>query len=473
MANMTGSIEDVAPVVPSLSQWRKVALASGDLGLNLYWQSITYFLLFFYTDVIGLNPVWAGLIYMAASIFDGIMDPIAGYFMDKSQTRWGRYRPWIVIGAVPLALSFMMLYWSPSLTGTLLVVFVTAAHMLFRICYTIVAVPMASLSASVVRDSRERTSLTGMRIMFALAGGVVVATCTRPLGKLLSADEATGFFWVAALSGCAATIIYAIVAWNVREQVETVAAERARYMPVSARSRTSAIAANRAFLALVGGLLGATLAVTIVSKSIVYYFKYVVRDEGSGSLALIVITTSSFLSVPLWTICARRYGKRAIWLTAAALGVCGLTLMALLRPVDAATTIALYTMLQVATAGIGIAYWATLPDTVEYGEWRTGLRLEAFLVGLFMFVQKFGLGVAAGIFGWMLNQIGVVHGQTIPPSLATNLPLVVVACAGAGFALSGLCAFLTPLRNGVHERIVAELYNRAQSPERHAKESTT
>lgn len=444
--------------IPALTGWRKVALASGDLGMNLYWQSITYFLLFFYTDILGISAGWAGLIYMAASIFDGIIDPVVGHVIDNNNTRWGRYRPWIAIGAVPLALSFMLIYWSPSFSGTMLIVFVTAAHLLFRVCYTIVAVPIASLTASVLRDSRERSSLTGMRIMFALAGAVLVASASRPLGGLLSEDEAMGFFWVAGVSGCIATIIYFIVVLSVREPPASSEAGTHAKMPL--KNRFVAVRRNRAFVILAAALLGATLAITAVSKSVIYYFKYVVLDEAMSSTALGIITVSSFLSVPVWTMVGRRYGKRQLWLIGASIAVVTLMAMGLLQPRNPALVIALYVFLQISIAAISVAYWAMLPDTVEYGEWETGIRLESFLVGLFMFTQKLGLGLAAGLFGLALDLIGLSHSEPVSASFSAALPLVVVAFAMTGFLASGLLIYFSPLKNGVHERITAELMKR-------------
>ena len=426
--------------------------------MNLYWQSITYFLLFFYTDILGISAGVAGLIYMAASIFDGIMDPVVGHMLDNRNTRWGRYRPWIAIGAVPLALSFMLIYWSPSFTGALLIVFVTAAHLLFRVCYTVVAVPIASLTASVVRDSRERSSLTGMRIMFALAGAVLVATASRPLGRWLSEDQAMGFFWVAAISGCIASVVYLIVVSSVREPREALDSPAHSKMPL--KGRFAAVRRNRAFLTLVLALLGATLAITAVSKSVIYYFKYVVGDEAMSSTALGVVTLSSFLSVPVWTMIARRYGTRRLWMIGASIALVVLSAMGLLQPRAPVLAIAFYVCLQVSIAAISVSYWAMLPDTVEYGEWKTGIRLESFLVGLFMFTQKLGLGLAAGLFGWALDLIGLSHTAPMGPAFATALPLVVVMLAAIGFLASGVSIYFSPLKFGVHDRITAELEKR-------------
>jgi GPH family glycoside/pentoside/hexuronide:cation symporter len=441
-----------------LTVGRKVNLAVGDLGLNLYWASINFFLLYFYTDILGIDTAVAGTIYMAASIFDGCIDPVMGMMMDRTRTRWGRYRPWIAIGAVPLALSFAALYWKPPLTGSALIALVVCVHLLFRVGYTSVAVPMASLHARLTKDSRERSSLTGYRALCAVSGTMMVAFFTQPLDQALSSEAGGGFFWVAVISGILATLIFLCVAISVKEppEVETEVSAPA----ISSRASMRAAASNTAFCCLVLGLLGASLTATIVSKSLVYYFKYVVADEVAGRTALSIMSFSAFPAVPVWAMMAQRVGKRALWLTGVAIALTALTIFLLTRPTDATGATIFFVALQVSMAAIMVAYWAMLPDTVEYGEWITGIRLESFLVGLFMFCQKLGLGLAAGLFGWTLSYAGISHATGDAAAMRTALPLIIVLLAGTGLVASGAAIFFSPLRKGVHERICGELGRR-------------
>ncbi|MEE4454972.1 glycoside-pentoside-hexuronide (GPH):cation symporter [Novosphingobium resinovorum] len=450
------------PAAPApLSLGRKLSLAVGDFGMNLYWQSITYFLLYFYTDVVGLSVGVAGTIYMAASIFDGCIDPLFGALIERTNTRWGKYRPWLVAGAAPLALSFMLIYWSPSASGTVLVVVVTAAHLMFRMCYTSVAVPMASLVARVTRDSGERASLTGYRMLFAAAGSMTVALGTRPLTAMLGSTEAIGFLWVAVLSGILASAIFLFVAARVIEPQESAAQVG---MPApSAAQRWRATFANRAFCTLVVGLLGAQLAITVISKSLIYYFKYVVKDVDASSPALTIVTSSAFVLVPFWSWLARRRGKREVWLTGAGIAFATLCLFLAVRPTGATAATAFYIVMQIAVVAMIVSYWSLLPDTVEFGELASGWRMEAFLVGLFMFFQKMGLGLAAGALGWALSLAGVENMETGAAKMAAMLPIVIAVLAGAGVALSGIATYLSPMKRGVHEDICDQLAARERA----------
>ncbi|MBB4612855.1 MFS transporter [Novosphingobium taihuense] len=440
---------------------RKLGYAVGNFGLNIYWQSLTYFLLYFYTDVVGLSGATAGAIYMVASMFDAAIDPVAGVLMDRTRTRWGRYRPWIAIGAVPLALSFMLLYLSPSLEGSLLVVAVTASHLLFRICYTTVAVPFNSLTARITQDQAERTQLTALNVLFASAAGSVVALLTQPLVQLAGGAQNNGFFWAATLGGVVATAIFAFVAMVTREPAEQEESEGSLSLTVGVdRAALGTVFKNRAFLLLVSGLLFATFNTTVLSKSMIYYFKYVVGDESASRGALTFATTAAFVLVPIWATLGRFFGKRAVWLLAVAVGLVGAAFLGLVQPVASLTTTAAFAIMQTGTVGIAVAYWALLPDTVEYGEWAGGVRLESFLFGLFMFVQKMGLGAAAGLFGFCLSQLGYDPGSPNGGGLGPALPSMIAILCGLSLASSGTCAFFSPLRKGVHEDIVAEVRRR-------------
>lgn len=138
--------------------------------------------------------------------------------------------------------------------------------------------------------------------------------------------------------------------------------------------------------------------------------------------------------------------------------------MALAQPTASISATAAFAVMQTGTVGIAVAYWSMLPDTVEYGEWTTGIRHESFLFGVFMFVQKIGLGLAAGLFGFLLSMVGYDPQSASGGGLGTALPTMIALLCGVSLAGSGLCAFLSPLRQGAHERITAELAERKNNP---------
>jgi GPH family glycoside/pentoside/hexuronide:cation symporter len=434
---------------------RKIGYAVGDYGCNLYWQSLSFFLLFFYTEVIGIPVAAAGLIYMIASIFDGCIDPLVGAALDRHATRWGRYRPWLIIGAVPLAIAFAALYWRPPLSGTALLLGLAVVHMVFRACYTLVAVPLASLSANMTSSSRDRTTLASLRTLFGAAATATIGFFTQPLARLIGgADQPRGLFGAAVVIGAVATVALIIAGVSSTEKRTTAVRTAPRAAMPGA---LAAIFGNRAFLILAAGLLFATLSTTAISKCLLYYFKFVVHDAGGARIALSSAALISLALAPVWALLGLRVGKRRMWMAAAAMGLAGLSVFAVVRPTSVAGATAFFMWMQVATVGIQVGYWGTLPDTVEYGQLRSGVRRESVLFGLFMFTQKLGLGLSAAVLGWALAQIGFESGAGIAHGASDRIGLLMAGLSATGLIGSGVAAWLSPLRLGVHERIVADL----------------
>ena len=433
---------------------RMLAFASGDFAFNLYWQSISLYLLFYYTDAVGIPVAAAGLIYMIASIWDGLVDPLIGHAADRTRSRWGRYRPWLLIGAGPLALGFGLLYFQPPLGGTALVAAVMAAHLLFRSLYAAVNVPYTALTASITRSSSDRATIAGLRLVFGTCAYVIVALATQPIAQAVtgSRDGAFGYFVAACLFALLATPILLMVFATARETAQATPAHAD-----GTRLPWRAVFDNRAFWTLV---LGGTVLVscyTVYAKSVLYYFKYVLKDAAGAPAALALAGGAGLVIVPLWMLIARRIGKRAVWFAACAIFAGALTSFALVQPRAGWPMTSFLIVMQSGFLGIYFAYWGLLPDTVEYGEWKTGERAEGLLFGLALLFQKIALGLGAGLFGLALAQIGYVANQDQAPATIEAMKRVMVLVPIAGVAVSALILWFNPLRRGAHETIVAEI----------------
>lgn len=456
---MMSSVSATAELQPHrLSVARKVGFTIGDYGFNLYWQSVSLFLMFYYTDAIGLSATTAGLIYMAASIFDGVIDPIMGAFADRTRTRWGRYRPYILWGTVPLALSFAALYYKPGLDAFGITAVVCATHLLFRVCYTIGSIPYISLTARVTSSSSERSTIAGFRMTFANLAGMTVAYSTQPLVQYFGAgDQARGFFYVACVLAIIASCTFPIVFLSTREPPPThdEPIPRLRDYWVTLRH-------NRAFWIVVIGVLGGSVATTTLSKTVIYYFKYFLDAEESARYALTAKTGLAILIVASWVYVTRFIGKRHAWFVTTAWGCAGLVwfYVADVSTVLAATMF--FVLMHVCSVGIHLTYWSMLPDTVEYGEWRTGVRAESLVFGFAIFCQKTALGLAAGLLGVALDFVGFVPNVAQTPQTLHGMKMIIILLPVAGMAVAAAAMYFYPLRPGVHEKIVAELAARRE-----------
>lgn len=159
----------------------RAAYGIGDYAICLYWSGVGLYLLYFYTDVVGISPLLAGWIYALGIAWDAITDPFMGYMAERTRTKMGSYRPYIFYGSIPLALSFVLLLWVPPFEGTLLFLFLLAVNLVHRTCFTIVSVPYSSLTARITDDSDERTKLTTARMLAASFGTLTVSAFGFPI----------------------------------------------------------------------------------------------------------------------------------------------------------------------------------------------------------------------------------------------------------------------------------------------------
>jgi glycoside/pentoside/hexuronide:cation symporter, GPH family len=437
---------------------RILAFAAGDFGFNLYWQSLSLYLLFFYTDVVGLSAAAAGLIYMVASIWDGLIDPVIGVAAGRTRTRWGHYRPYLLFGAAPLGLGFILLYYRPPLAGTALVAALLGAHLLFRSLYAAVNVPYAALTARITQDAGQRATISGLRMLFATLAAAAVAMLTQPIALAMTgrSNGAVGFLAAAAGFALVATLVLLSVFAATRERASGGLSAPSIGLAAGWRS----IAGNRAFWTLVVGGGFMIACATALGKSVLYYFKYALHDEAGARTALTLSAVSGLVIVPLWMLAARRLSKRAIWLTSCGLYAAGLIVFALVRTRSAWAMDLFLVYMQTGTLGLAFAYWGLLPDTVEYGQWRTGVRAEALVFGLALLFQKVALGLGAGLFGVALGLVGYHANQVQTPQTLAGLKTIMVGLPLIGVCICTLAMAFNPLKQGTHERLVADLLAR-------------
>lgn len=448
--------KDQAAVSGRISPLRKLAIGVGDFGCNLYWQTTQLYLLFFYTDVVGLPARTAGLIYMAALIWDAAMDPIVGLIADRTRSRWGRYRPYLVLGGPLLAPAFVVLFVGPGSHVAGAVAFALISQLLFRTLYALVAIPYASLFARVTSDSAQRGDLAGFRMVFGALAAIIVAALTLPFASALGGegDGRQGWIIIGVVYGVIATGCLMLTAWGSRG-LDTPNAPAEPRRPPAAVWRS--LASNRALHLLLGAIVITSFSTTMFSKNLLYYFKYVVGDADMGSLGLGAIALTVVVTTPLWAIALRVIGKRNTWLVGAVPSVLGLTLW---HFADGQTVGVLFAALVLQGVGIAagvVCFWSMLPDTVEYGEWRSGVRTESLVFGLTVLGQKVALGLGAGALGIALTQFGYVPNVAqSPQTLADIKGLMFWAPLAGTLAAAALICFY-PINRRTHAAMVEEI----------------
>ena len=441
--------------------WReKAGYGIGDFGFNLYWANISAFLLIFYTDVMGLAAGAVGTMMLVTKLVDAATDPMMGAIADRTRSRWGRFRPWLLYGALPLAFAGVLTWTVPDLDGGGRLLWAYATFTLMMLAYTVLAMPYSALSGVMTADSQQRTTLISFRFIAAFAGTTLVNWLTLDLVRWLGrGDEPLGWQLTMTLYGVIAIACFATVFVATRERIQPVAPQAS-----AVRQDLLDLLGNRPWLVLF--VLALVIMVTIVmrSGSLVYYLKYhVQRPEltglflGSYSLALAVGAAST----PLLT----RFVDKKWLLMGLMAGVGVLSCAMYLVPAGA-----VWTMLAMNVA-VGLLLGPKSPlafsmyaDCADYTEWKTGRRATAMTFAAAAFSQKFGGALASAVIAWMLAGMGYVANQAQSDASRLGIVLLLTVIPGVVALLAAAVMVLYPLDERGLARVQADLQARRGAP---------
>lgn len=428
----------MAPSVHPPSKARLALFAFGDFGFNLYWQSVMLFLLFYYTETLGFGIGWAAATYMVASIWDGIIGFVIGVEADR-RGRASNYRRALTWGAIPLGLSFVLAYLPLGGTMEWKLALLFAAHMLFRTFYAWVNIPYLAMTARISEDSRDRAFVAGLRMIFGTMAAIVVSLFTIDIGEALIGTASDAYLGGAIVFAVLASIILICVGATYRD-VPTIAPAA----PLPIGLLLMSLARNRSFVMLSLAMVTMIIAVTMVSKSVLYYFKYFIHDEAAGRLALAQMMATGLVAIPAWMLVARWFSVRVVWISAVLASVLLLILFSLVDMDQAGMMQIFLVALQAAVIGLNFAVWALLPDSVDYGEATTGKRVEATAFGLASLLQRIAIGIATGLLGWGYFEAGFRPNTELETGTLTRIRTLISIGPIALLILSGLAIAFTP-----------------------------
>jgi len=415
---------------------RSLLFASGDFACNLYWQSITFYLLFFYTDTLGLSAAVAGLVTMIASVWDGVAGLAIGIAADRRSAR-----AFVRLNAVPLGLAFVLIYLPVPMRGAWLAGFALIAHMLFRTLYVAVNVPYAALTVRIAPDSASRSRIAGLRMILGASAALVVALGTK---VAINAAPRSGFALAALVFAVVGTLLLFVVG-GMRGDASTESSEPSRF---SMKGLAAAVAGNRAFFTVNLGICGAVASMAVLTRAIPYYFKYQVGDVDAGSDALAMMSVAGALAIPAWMACAARFGHRLQWQISAGMAGIALIGLLLLRPTQALPAQSLFILYQAGGQGLFFGFWALIPDVVEHGGRPGAPRMDVLLFAIAALLQKVTQGVAVAIFGGLLSAAGYVARDVQPPNVLSALALLMAALPLAAMIVASIAMLRFPAALG-------------------------
>jgi GPH family glycoside/pentoside/hexuronide:cation symporter len=398
-----------------LSFVTKLAYGSGDLGTAITAALRGFFLLFFFTDVARLTPASAATILLIGRVWDAFNDPIIGWLSDRTVTRWGRRRPWLVAGAIPFGLFFFLLWYVPPLSDTGKFIYYIVISILLDTFYTIINVPYTALTPELTHDYDERTSLNSYRFAFSV-GGALLSAFLHPIIVENAPDIRTGYLISGLIWAIVSTIPCFIVFYYTRERPESMLPPTEEAIPLWEQVRIAF--ANGPYRFVIALYLSSWLALQLVSTVLIYYITYYLGTPEMIKWTLLAIQGSSFIFLFVWSWLSRRLDKRLVYIIGASIWLIVQIALYLVRPDQAYLIIPLGI---VAGGGVAVAYlipWAMMPDVIELDELKTHRRREGVFYGFMVLLQK--AGIAVGIFA-VGRALGAA-GYTVPTD-ATPVPI--------------------------------------------------
>lgn len=434
-----------------------VGYGVGDLAVNLFFQSALIFLLFFYTDVFGISPAAAASIFLVARVVDAITDPMMGMIADRTRTRWGKFRPYLLIGGPPLALIAVATFSAPDLGDSGKIVYAYVTYILFGIAYTVVSIPYSGLTAVITDDGQERTILSAYRMAFAMVGGLIVSAATWPLVEAFGGGV-IGYQMTIGIYGIAAILLLAITfATTTETEVSNLA------KPPTIAESIGALSGNLPLWLIIIAFWMGMMAFTIRSSAIIYYFVYNLGREDLIAFYMPSLAAAHLLGVIVTPWIAKRIGKKGTYFWGSVMGILsGLALY--ITPYDAIPAIFAISILGgFFFAAPTVMGWSMLPDTIEYAEWKQGVRADGAIYAAASFFQKLAMAIGGAMAGLILSMTGYVANQAQTPEALNGILFMVALGPVIAMAIGIFAIWFYQLDDETHASIRAELDERRSS----------
>lgn len=444
----------------------KVGYGLGDMASNFYMGFFGLFLLYYYTDVWGISPAAAATMLLVTKVVDAISDPAMGLIADRTRSRWGKYRPYLLWAAIPYALLGYVLFLGPDLSEFGKLAFAYVSYTLVMLAYTAINVPYSALLAVISPVAEERTKATQFRFIFASIGTLTVGAMAKPLVAFFGGeDELLGFRLTIVLFAILSVLIFWITFFTTRERIQP------KVQSSSVGADMSALVKNRSWVILM--FTGILVVVGLVARfaSLAFYTKYYMGDDEAGFF-LWMDRTSFIVSCGLvgqlvgalvTPMLTRRWDKKDLMIVMNLLHAALLVTCYFLPPEAYALTVVLHTV-GIFTFGVVITLlFAMYTDCSEYGEWKTGKNTAGLTVSASMFSLKFGSAVGGALPGFILAGFGFIANQEQSLGAIEGIRLMTSALPAIFFLLGGGLMFFFRLDRTLLKQIEGELLKRRAS----------
>lgn len=456
-----------------LSLKEKIGYSLGDTASNLFFQTFMLFLMYFYTDVFGLPAATVGTMFLITRIWDTINDPIMGTIADRTNTRWGKFRPYLIWVSIPFGIMGVLTFTTPNFdaSGKLIYAFVT--YNLLMMTYTAINVPYAALMGVITPNSLERTELSSYRFVAAFVGGLIVQAATMSLVKYFGkGNEAVGWQWAMGCLSVLAIILFFITFISTKERVYPPKDQKSNF-----KQDLKDLISNKPWLLIAGATVFQLVYIVIRNSSIMYYFKYYVKDQqlsflgNTINLPFDVFASSFMLTGTIVTILgailtkwfAKKFDKKNTYTGALVISSVLCAIFYTLQPHNVVLIYALNILLSFALGPVSVLQWAMYTDTADYSEWKNGRRATGLIMAASLFSLKLGLTLGGAIVGWLLGYFGFVANQEQNYETINGIKMLMSIYPAIAGLIGGALMMLYPLNNKMMAKIEEDLTARRLS----------
>ncbi len=479
----------------------KIGYSLGDAGANFVFQTMILFQLNFYTDTVGIAAAMAGSLLLVGRLWDAFFDPMMGVISDRTKTRWGKFRPWVLWSALPWGIVMVLAYTTPGYTSTGKVIYACVTNILLMTLYSINNTPYSALTGVMTGDVNERTSLSSYRFVSAMIAQLLVGGFTLPLvAKFGQGDSAKGWQMTIGLWAVLCVILFVITFVSIRERIQPDPKQK-----FSARQDFGNLLKNGPWMAMFVVTLAHFIVAAMRGGTVLYYFEYYINQDrlydvlqtlgltttaangasGGGlwhdllsTFGLIVDAErknvasvgfslfnmfSQFVTV-IGVLCATflsiRFGKKAVVQLGFALTAVFMASFILL-PADAiGATFALEFLRALSFAPTIPLLWAMFADVVDYAEWKTGRRTTGVIYATIMFALKTGLSLGGALAGWLLSAYGYRANVAQTAKALLGIRMTVSIYPAVFFLIVVVCMFFYKIGKRLNIQIQDELAER-------------
>ena len=447
-------------MIEKLSFTEKSGYALGDMAANFVFQAMLALQLDFYTHTFGLTAAQAGTLFLVVGLGVACLNPVMGVIADRTSTKWGKFRPWLLWTALPFGIIGVLTFTTPNISPAAKIIYAWTTYILLRIVYTVNNVPYASLTAVMTSDPDERTSIASYRQIAANSAGFIVASLAIPMVKYFGrGDDARGYQYTMGLLSALSVIFFIVAFFATKERIQPDPQQK-----TDLGQDLSDLFKNRPWVVLFLATLFYFTAIVIRGNVMLPYFRFVAGNvdlfawfNGFGLASLLVgVACSTSVSI--------RVGKRKLFIASMLLS--GIFNMALFVIPPSSTVLIIVTevLRQFAYGLSGPIIWAMMGDVADYGEWKTGRRASGTVTSAVVFALWAGLALGGAIAGWLFAFYGFVSEAQVQSTHAqAGILLTASIYAGLAFFAVAACLFFYPISREKSQQIANELTERRKT----------